>query len=164
MALKPRHVKFIEELLADPAMNASAAYRKAGFKGAHADSHSYHLKNRPGVKAEIERRLAERAKKYEITAEMVLRELARVAFSDLRRCVDADGRLLGLEQMGEDTRRAVAAIEVQEIGPVEVVKKVKLWDKLAALEKLGKHLGMFVEKKELTISGLEEFMRGLNGE
>jgi hypothetical protein len=65
--------------------------------------------------------------------------------------------------MDDDTAACIAAIEV-----TGTTCKVKFWDKRAALEKLMKHMGMFVERVELGRPGefshmtdeeLEQFIR-----
>jgi phage terminase small subunit len=56
--------------------------------------------------------------------------------------------------MDEDTARAVVGLDVATIGNGEVgisqVMKLKLADKKGALELLGRHLGMWKDKTELT--------------
>ena len=48
-------------------------------------------------------------KAADITAQRVLLELARVGFSDIRKIVDADGRLKALIDLDDDTAAARSA-------------------------------------------------------
>jgi hypothetical protein len=88
----------------------------------------------------------------------VLRELLRFALLDVGQAFGADGRLLPLQDMPEDVRRAIAGVEVEELfegrgedrKQVGWVRKVKFWDKPRGLELLGKHLGMFADKLHVT--------------
>ncbi len=68
------------------------------------------------------------------------------------------GSLLPPQEWDDDLAAAIAGIEVvtRPTGEkdadgravVENVHKIKLWDKNSALEKLAKHLGMFVDRVE----------------
>jgi phage terminase small subunit len=73
----------------------------------------------------------------------VLREVARLAFSDHRRLYNSDGTLKRPDELDDDTAAAVASVEVFEQYEgrgksrtlVGYTKKVKLSDKNAALDK-----------------------------
>ena len=91
-------------------------------------------------------------KNADITAERVMLELARVGFSDIRKIVDASGRLLPLIELDDDIAASIAGIEVESrmeseldlatgekrMTPV-VTTKIKKSDKVAALNILAKH-------------------------
>jgi len=93
---------------------------------------------------------------------MVLRELWRIAHVDLSKAYDKAGNLLPLQEMPEDVRRAIAGLESFEIftGQGENrtkegdLRKLKIWDKVRALELVGKHLGMFTDR--LKVGPLQE--------
>jgi phage terminase small subunit len=125
------------------------------------------LKNRKvadriqGLRRQIQERHA-------VTVERILQELARVGFVDISEAFDDDGNLLPLKQMPEDVRRAVSAIDFEEIfelqpkeqgrGMTKVhvgnMHKLKFNGKIEALKLLGQHLEMFTEKVKV------EDMRG----
>jgi phage terminase small subunit len=131
--------------------NATQAAISAGFpvKSASSRGHEY-VKDRE-IFAEIERRRAETlADAKEITGlsvERTLREVARLAYFDPRKLYHEDGRLKAIHELDDDTAAAVASVEVDEIGVEGTVightKKIKHWDKNAALEKAMKHLGQY---------------------
>ena len=84
-----------------------------------------------------------------VTPAMVLRELAGIAFFDIRRLFNSDGSLKRVQELDGATAAAIASIEVVEIGPggqLELGKKFKSPEKLKALDLLGTHLGMFARK------------------
>lgn len=88
---------------------------------------------------------------YGITRERLLRELAAVAFLDPARLYDDNGEILPVNKMDEMTRRAIAAVDVQEMTDSDGVligysKKIKVNPKIAAIELLGRHLRMWNEK------------------
>lgn len=88
------------------------------------------------------------ARKQGIDPASVLREQALSAFFDPASLFDADGRLLPLHLMPEHARRAVKKFKVRGVKTDDdtvqgVVTEVELNDKLAALAKIGEHLGMY---------------------
>ena len=86
-----------------------------------------------------------------VTQEMVVRELAGIAFFDIRKLFNDDGSLKRVQDLDCATAAAIASIEVVEIGPggqLELGKKFKSPEKLKALDLLGTHLGMFAKKAD----------------
>ena len=92
----------------------------------------------------------------EVTVERVIREIARLAFFDIRKLVDVDGRPKPLQELDDDTAAAIAGLDVARVGNAEFgvgeVLKFKIADKNSALDKLAKHLQMFTEKIDVTNS------------
>ena len=77
-----------------------------------------------------------------------MRELAGIAFFDIRKLFNDDGSLKRVQELDCATAAAIASIEVVEIGPggqLELGKKFKSPEKLKALDLLGTHLGMFAQ-------------------
>lgn len=95
-----------------------------------------------------------------VTVDRVVQELAKVGFSDIRKLFTDTGHLLPPAEWPDEAAGAVSSVEVvtkqsgetDEDGrkAVEHVHKIKVWDKNSALEKLAKHLGMFVDRVEHT--------------
>ncbi len=93
-ALTAKQAIFVNEYLID--MNASAAYRRAGYKAAGnvAEVGAHHLLRNPKVAATVAAAQAARAERTGITADQVLRELATIGFSDIADVVSwEDGRI-----------------------------------------------------------------------
>lgn len=82
----------------------------------------------------------------------VVREYARVAFGDIRRVItwSASGvvRVKPSDEPTEDDAAMIAEVQDQATANGRTLR-VKLADKLHALDSLARHLGMFVEKQEV---------------
>ncbi len=148
--LSPKHQLFVRAYLVH--MNATAAYRAVYPRCKGADSAGPRLYGNVGVRAAIDAGVAKRAARYALTADNVLQELARLAFSDLGDCEDPEtGQLYrSLREIPLEARRAVRKFRVrsktyveddQEI--TEETVEVELHPKDAAIEKAMKHLGLF---------------------
>ncbi len=148
MALNAKQERFVQEYLVD--LNATQAATRAGYSEKTAYSQGQRLLKNVEVAAAIAKAQEKRAEKVEITQEMVLAELAKIGFSDLRNALTPTGNLLDPAAWDDSTAGAISSVEVTEIAAgfvdedeFEYVKKIRTWDKLSALEKIGKHLGMF---------------------
>jgi len=115
----------------------------------------------------IEQRMKDREKRTEITQDMVLKELAKLGFFDPRKLFHPDGKPKDITELDDDTAACIAGLEVLEQYEgngdnreyVGYVKKYKLTDKKGSLELLGRHLGMFKDKVE--VSGSMEMQMSL---
>lgn len=156
MKLSLKQKRFVEEYLVD--LNATQAAIRAGYSKRTADKIGSENLAKPEINAAIQHAMEERARRTQITADRVIAEMARVAFLDIGKAFNDDGSLKPIHEIDEDTRRAIAGLEVTTLtaegAPIGHLSKIKLVDKLRALELLGKHLGMFNDK--LTIAGDKE--------
>lgn len=157
--LNAREAAFVREYLVD--LNATRAAVRAGYSERGAAVTGLRLLRRAKVAAAISEASKARAERTELKADDVIRELMLVAFADLGLAFDAAGKMLPLTQMPPGVRRTLASIEVDEMDlgtrddegnpvPLGMTRKVKLWDKLRALELLGKHLQLFLDRTELS--------------
>lgn len=165
-----RHEAFAQGMA--KGLSASDAYVAAGYKESRSAA------SRMSTNVNIEARVAELvhkgAEKAEATVARVLDEMRKLGFSDIRKAFDENGNLLAPSDWDDDFAASVSSIEVvtralpgeaddeQDVQPhggslarrrnakVEYVHKIKVWDKNSALEKLAKHLGMFIERHEHT--------------
>jgi hypothetical protein len=109
---------------------------------------------KPAVRAALDAALAERKSRLEvegsITEARILRELAAIAFGDLRRVMAWGPGGIMLRESAELTDREAAQVaEVAERkGKQGASKSLKRHDKVRSLELLGRHLGMFGEAKD----------------
>jgi phage terminase small subunit len=103
---------------------------------------------------------AERCQRLQLTADDVLEELAHIGRSDLGHVLDFTGddlRLRPVREIPVAVRRTISSVKVrrrvqgcgEDARAVEVTE-FKLWDKIAALDKIGKHLGLFIDRHEHT--------------
>lgn len=90
-------------------------------------------------------RREEHQKHLAITAQNVLQEYARIAFFDIANTVDPEtGRLLLVNELDEDTTRALNSVEVETCPDSGKVTKVKMKanDKIQALNALARRLDL----------------------
>jgi phage terminase small subunit len=141
---------FVKEYLVD--LNATQAAVRAGYSKRTANSSGPALLQQTSVSNAIALAIDERAKRLEVAQDRVIRELARIAFGDLRDSAawSADG--IVFKDSSELTDDAAAAIsEISEnITEKGGTLRIKRYDKVKALELLGRHLGMFIDRTELT--------------
>ena len=162
MALTPKQKIFADEYLIDP--NATRAYKMAYpnvTKEETAAAAGARLLRNVKVEEYIQERMKDREKRTEITQDMVLKELAKVGFFDIRRLFDDSGKPLDITGLDNETAACIVGLEVMDIYEgtgddkefVGYIKKYKLSDKLKALEMIGRHLGMFKDKMDIQHSG-----------
>lgn len=147
---------FCQEYLVD--LNGSAAARRAGYSEKGARIAAQDNLEREDIREYLNALIKERSERTQVTADRVIAESARLAFSDLRKLFDDNGAMLPVQQWPDEMAAAVASVEVDELfegyGPdktqVGFTRKIKLWDKPRSLELLGKHLKLWVERMEHT--------------
>jgi len=157
-SLSDRHARFVAEYLID--QNATAAYKRAGYgaKGASADSAAARLLRNVQIQSEIVARQQKTLAKLELTAERVLLEVARLAYFDPRKLLNADGSPKPIEDLDDDTAACIAGIEIleqyegtgRERKFIGNLKKYKVFDKNTALTNALKVLKLTTDKVELT--------------
>lgn len=155
-AVHQRRTRFVKEFLID--QNATKAAIRAGYSEKTARVQGCELLTIPDIKDAIEAANAKVNEKLDITVERVKLELARLAFNDPGAYWNPDGSAKPFSELDEDARRAVAGFEMAELFEGKgddrslcgYVKKFKLADKGANLERLGRHLQMFPTKVEFS--------------
>ena len=147
-ALTERQRGFVREYLAG--INATEAARRAGYSAGSASRIAYALLRHPEVAALVEQGNARRAEKKRITADRVMEELGRMAFANIRDYVDwgADGVELRDKSL-LDPEETAAIADIEPKGTNGKLTRLKLYDKLAALNALARHLGMIGGKTAL---------------
>lgn len=159
MALTAKQRRFVREFLVD--RNATQAAIRAGYSAKTAREQGHALRGKPEIQTLIREAEAQLAERTEITAERVIEEMARIAFSDVGDVFTDTGGLKRVEDMPSDIRRALSSVEVVtrkvqggDGDEVEQVAKIRLWDKQQALVNLGKHLGLFKDAGPGSLAGL----------
>lgn len=168
--LNARQQRFCDEYLID--LNATQAAIRAGYTEKYANTNAPKLLQNTTIQAYIEKRKQDRVERTEITQDMVLYELANIAFSNVADyagivekdvmvehegteipVLDNDGNPVKYRtvepvltaDLTENQKRALAVIKKGRDG-----FEIKTYDKIRALELLGKHLGMFTDKVEVS--------------
>lgn len=138
--LNEKQKRFVQEYMVD--LNATQAAKRAGYSEKTAYSMGQRLLKKVEIQAALQKAKIDRQKRVEITADRVLEELAAIAFANGTdyATVNRNGlvRIIPTSDLSDEQRKAVASIKEGQYGT-----EVKTFDKLRALEMLGKHLGMF---------------------
>lgn len=138
--------RFVEEYLID--LNATQAAIRAGYSPDTAQQIGSENLSKPVISSAISKAMAERSRRTGVNADRVLLELAKIGFAKITDVVDP-GTVEIREDAAEEDLACIQSIKVKpnEFG---TEREVKLYDKRAALVDLGKHLGMFKDKIELS--------------
>jgi len=146
---------FINEYVID--LNGTQAAIRAGYSADTAQAIASENLSKPFIADAIQEALDLRAERTRITADRVLVESAKLGFSNIRNLFTDGGQLKSVASMTEDEAAGIQSIEVVtkrmpggEPEDVEYVSKIRLVDKKASLELLGKHLRLFSDKIEVT--------------
>jgi phage terminase small subunit len=146
---------FVKEYLVD--LNATQAALRAGYSPKTAFAIGYENLTKHYIREAVEREMKKREQRIEITADRVLEEFAKIAFTNLPGIVDYSNGMMTISNFEELTDEQKACIkkfkvktmtrldrdgEATEVDTIEL----EMNDKLKALEKLGHHLGLFAPK------------------
>lgn len=147
--LTPKQALFVQEYLVD--LNATQAAIRAGYSEKTASRIGPELLGKTCVAEAMTQAKSERAKRVEVTQDVVISELARIAFSDARAVVTWNE--YGVFIKDSSTLTDDEAATVSEVSRTDTkdggTTRIKQYDKLKALELLGKHLGIFTPKQNL---------------
>lgn len=142
--------RFVDEYLID--LNATAAAGRAGYSDFNIGRQ---LITNPNVATAIEAAKDARSERTGIDADRTLLEVARLAFSDIRKVVTATGRLIPIEALDDDTAAAVQSVKVvtrqgSDVDSdgnrvIEYVHEIRLADKNSAVDKAMRHVGGYAE-------------------
>ena len=164
--------RFCDEYLID--LNATRAY-KVAYPNCKKDETASQAGSRLLRNVKVQKYISEKMKEIEerteVTQDMVIKELAKIAFLDIRRLYTEDGLLKSISDIDDDTAGAISSLETLEeydgygddrekIGDTQ---KVKLLDKTKALELLGRHLGLFNDKGIKINIGYEDYLKRVEG-
>ena len=151
--LNDRQHRFVLEYLKD--LNATAAYKRAGYEGeGHvATSAAARLLTHVDVLHAIAHEQEQRAQRVRVTADAVLQELVLLCASDITHyAIDEEtGTVTLAPEAPPEAMRAVSAIKKRVVHS-ETGKTVEttltLWNKVPALKMAGEHLGLFTKRAD----------------
>lgn len=143
--LNPRQKLFVKHYA--KTRNGTKAAKAAGYSKRSASTTASELLTYPKVSEGINRELERRTVKFDLSADEVLEEIRALAFVNLRGAFAEDGSLLPLQEMPENVSKALQSVETDElfagrgVSRVKIgrTRKVKIADKIRALELLAKH-------------------------
>lgn len=144
MGLNEKQKRFADEYLLN--FNVAQAAIRAGYSAKTAYSQGHRLLQYPAVSEYIQNQQEKLQKKLEITREMVVSEIARIAFGDIRGVLDwSEGgiTLLPSSRISDDVAASISEVKTMSSGI-----SVKQYDKLRALDLMAKVLGFYEDNKE----------------
>lgn len=144
--LTAKQRRFVDEYLVD--LNATQAAIRAGYSPDTANVIGSENLAKPYIQQRIQKQMDERAARTGITQDKVIEELAKIAFSDICNYLKVENNrveIFDTDSIQKEVLSAIAEIKQGNYG-----LSIKLYDKLKALELLGRHLGMFKDKLEIT--------------
>ena len=161
MPVKTKYSIFAREYVKD--CNGTRAAVAAGFSAKSAHVTATRLLKNAKVQAEIAKLQQKIEQKLDLSVERLFEELGRIALLDPAKFYDAAGNLIPIPQLDDDSRRALAGMDIEEAyehfgkgqaKPVGQVKKIKFWDKGLAIERLLRYKHRIGDKVE--VPGLEK--------
>jgi len=159
--LTAKQKAFVQEYLVD--LNATQAAIRAGYSEATAMEQGYQLLRKTSVQETLQKAMAAREKRTEITQDMVLREMAKIGMVDIKDFLSFRTEKTVVrkdEDTGSPVTNYAHVVQMKDsedidgslISEVQLKNgelKFKLHDKVRALELCGKHLGMFIDRTRL---------------
>jgi phage terminase small subunit len=154
--LTDKQQRFVEEYLVD--LNATQAALRAGYK--HPDN-GRQLLTKTHVRTTIQEALDKRAERTRVTADKVVKELARLAFTDMRSFVKWGPH--GFEFVDSDDlpKDDTAAVTKVKLSPTQFGDRmeIELGHKDSALRMLAEHVGLFDSSARGNDDPLEDVAR-----
>lgn len=136
----PMHEKFAV------AYAATGMLAKSAVAAGTSKIYGYAIAERGDVQKRIAEIVWQRFRKENVTAERVIKELARIAFANIADLYDENGALIPVHELPDDVAATISQIDVEisSRGPLSdketfVTKKVKQASKMEALTVLAKH-------------------------
>lgn len=152
--LTHKQQRFVDEYLIDA--NATQAAIRAGYSKRTAYSIGQENLKKPEVALAIDAGRQARAERACVAADRVLLELARIAFFDVRKLFHSDGSPKRVDEVDGDTIAALTSIEIIDCRGAETgnarVLRFRMADKLSALDKCMRHLGLYHQASQTSKS------------
>ena len=162
--LTARQERFVLEYLVD--FNGTQAAIRSGYSAKTARQIATENLSKPDIQAALAHAQARQRERLEIDSDAVVTELARVAFSRMVDVAswDSDGvYMIPSDELDHDVHAAVKDIRLTKTtvtrknGDEEVTERftINLHDKLAALDKLSRHLGIYNDSVRIDLTNLD---------
>lgn len=148
--LTDKQQRFCEEYIVD--LNATQAALRAGYAAKSINNIGPANLLKVGIREEIQRLKAERSDRLQIEADSVVKELSKVAFSNIQDYINVNEEgevlLLSFEAIEREKLAAIESIKINTTSNKDgsreyTTTQFKLHSKLNALEQLGRHLGIY---------------------
>ncbi|MEO6523269.1 MAG: terminase small subunit [Mucilaginibacter sp.] len=163
--LTPKQQVFCDEYLTD--MNATRAALVAGYARSVALNGQVMLM--PKIQMYLKSRMEDRSAKAKFSADRVLEELGKIAFGNMADYFDSNGDMKAMHEIADDAKAALWSVSVGDAGSGSTATggmvKFRMYNKLAALDKIAKHIGMYkpeVMKREVVYQYMSEYEMNRN--
>lgn len=162
--LTPQQERFAQEVAIGKSLTEAyrSSYRAGKMKAETVHENASRLAADRKVSARIQSIQQAGAKLAELDAADVAREIKRVALSDFAgivKIVDGKAIIRLPHELDPATRAAVASFKIDEYGRIEY----KFWDKVAALDKAAKILGLYEKDNKQRADPLATLLQSLSG-
>lgn len=155
-----RKDRFIQEVEKDPTISATQAAKNAGYSAKTAYSQGSRLLKSVEVQEILRKFREEQQNRVQVSSDAVLRELARIAQSDISEAFNEDGSLRPLREIPIDVRRAISSSKIRKVRgtseecgeegqAIVQVEEIRFWDKNQALHTLAKHFKLLTDRVEI---------------
>lgn len=156
MPLSRKQKLFIKNYLIHK--NATKAAKAAGYSSKTAAKMGSENLHKPYIQKAIDAELKKQMDRAELKSDDVIAEIRKVAFANLSKAYKENGELMHPHEMPEDIQASLQSVETfeefagrgEDRIEVGLTKKIKLNDKIRALEMLGKHFKLFTDVVENT--------------
>lgn len=168
--LNEKQLAFIERYLVH--FNGAQAAVEVGYAKSRAKQTASELLANPAVQYHLASRRRAVRDEIQLDAALdrnrILLELVRIAYFDIRKLYGDDGELLPVSEWPDDAAAAVTSLEsLEQKGPegevLGLIRKIKQESKLAALDKLMRHLGLYEADNRQGADALAQSVRDLMG-
>jgi phage terminase small subunit len=147
---------FIKEYLID--FNGAQAAIRAGYSKDTARIIASELLTKLNIQDAVNKEIEKRNQRLEVKQDRVVHELAKIAFSSIDSYLDSEGNidLSQIDNINSSMVKEVKSHKKMICGGendrdiLDESVSLKLHDKMKALELIGKHLGMYTDKVDLT--------------
>ena len=145
--------------------NGTQAYKEAyGCEEETAKANASRLLTNANVKDYINELLEDARNRNKITVDKIVNEYAKLAFFNPADVFTDGGAVKDIQTLDKNVTAAIKSIKIKEDYiyengeqiPDGYTKEISFADKKAALDSLGKFLGMFVDKSKVEVSGDSE--------
>jgi phage terminase small subunit len=142
-----QHIRFADKYF--ETLNGSESAIYAGYEPNRSRQTGHDLLERDDIQEYLQVLRVSLAEKTGISQQKVLQEIAKIAFSDIRKYYQDDNNLKPICDLDDNEAAALASVKSYEetIPGTDIIvgfnKEIKMYDKLAGLEKLARHLGLY---------------------
>lgn len=141
---------FAEAYVATKFLDAPAAARTAGYAESTCVTAKTGLLQVPAIQAAINIAKEAQLNRIQVGADDVVTELAQMGFANILDLYNEYGQLIPLKEIPKGLGLAIQSIKESVDQNLNVTTTIKLHNKLDSLKLLAQHIGMLVDRKEIS--------------